>query len=862
MVRSRPALLLMSLALWGGIRQAWSEPPVLEGRPVRHRSRLPRADRYGDLLPAGAIARLGTVRFRNGGAITRVAWSPDGKMLASGCSIIGPISLWDAATGREIRRMEGGIVNSVIAWSPDSKILASTHHDDSEPIHLWDVATGKAVRRIHQPDLCVYSLAWSPDGKMLASGGYGGTRPGEMIRLWDVSTGKEVGRLGWLVGHRDDIESLAWSPDGKSLASGSRDKTIRLWNVAAVHKLRDRENPAWRVLSLACLWKAVMENRGRVLARQSGSVDSLAWSPDGKTLASGSYEKRVRLWDVVTGKELRRLDARGSVAWSPDGKTLAVVKYDGLTRLWNPATGKEIKTLSGEGNWSVAWSPDGKKLAAVTRSSWICLWESATGKEIGPREAHESSVSSVSWSPDGKTIASGSSDRTIRLWNPDTGKQIRVMKEDGGTVESVAWSPDGKTLASGSGERSKSSGKDNTIRLWNPATGKEVRRLARLDTPVGALAWSPDGKTLASGDGKRAILLWEAESGKAMRRLATDMFKVDRVAWSPDGTILTWVGRKVYKNEDRTEYTIRLVETPTGKEIRRLPQGQMVTSLAWCPGGRMLFSASEDNTIHLWEAATGREIRRFIGHQGGVTSIACSPDGKIVAFASLDKTIRLWEIATGKEVRSLDVDEHWVANLAWSPDGRRLASSCDTTVLIWAVRDHPDEPPVRLTSSDLKTCWSALAGNDAARAYEAIDTLTRGTRDSVPFLAKHLKPESRRDLKHVPRLIAKLDDDRFSIRQKAYNDLVQLGVFAEKALRQAMSSPLPLEQRLRVERLLSKLDGWSGEELRGLRATTVLENSASSSAWQILGSLATGAPEARLTREAKAALKRLASRGK
>jgi hypothetical protein len=296
----------------------------------------------------------------------------------------------------------------------------------------------------------------------------------------------------------------------------------------------------------------------------------------------------------------------------------------------------------------------------------------------------------------------------------------------------------------------------------------------------------------------------------------------------------------------------------TGKELRRLMQERTVYALSWAPDGQTLISASLDNTIRQWEPASGREIRRLVGHGSAVSAVAYSPDGKTLASASWDETIRLWETATGKEVRRFVGHEFGLDILAWSPDGKKLASSYDSSVLIWAIHDHPDEPPLRLTSSDLEECWRALATEDAARAYRAIDFLSTAPADSIPFLAKHLKPVPKRDLKHLPRLIAELDNECFATREKANEELARHQDFAEPALRHALKTPLPLERHLRVERLLWRLDDYSGERLRAVRATTVLENIATSAARRILRSLARGAPQARLTQEARAALARLA----
>ncbi|OBQ33703.1 MAG: hypothetical protein AN485_18045, partial [Anabaena sp. MDT14b] len=274
----------------------------------------------------------------------------------------------------------------------------------------------------------------------------------------------------------------------------------------------------------------------QTLTGHSYSVISVAYSPDGQTLASGSDDNTIKLWNVNTGNLLQTLTGHSqqvrSVAYSPDGQTLASGSVDRTIKLWNVNTGNLLQTLKGHSHWvwSVAYSPDGQTLVSGSYDNTIKLWNVNTGNLLKTLEGHSDWVISVAYSPDGQTVASGSNDRTIKLWNVKTGNLLKTLEGHSDWVISVAYSPDGQTVASGSN--------DKTIKLWNVKTGNLLQTFAAHSRSVNSVAYSPDGQTLASGNGDNTIKLWNVKTGKLLQTFTAHSSLVFSVAYSPDGQTL------------------------------------------------------------------------------------------------------------------------------------------------------------------------------------------------------------------------------------------------------------------------------------------------------------------------------------
>jgi WD40 repeat protein len=864
----------------------------------------PRTDRSGDPLPAGALARLGTVRFRHYGA-SLLTFSPDGKLLASARD--GSIKVWETATGKELRTLPGYLYNVASAVSfEDNRTLRFLGADRS--LQLWDVTTGKEVRRRPppvsfnlgalspdgkrlavaypqkidlwdldanrvgqqltlgprpqpqavgqaggQPVFTLSVLAFSPDGSLLAVGN--GNNAGQPVRVWEVATGKE--RLP-LLAPALPVTSLLFSPDGQHLAVGSQRQVLVVYDLAN-HKELYRTNAA------------------------GAGPASVTFTADGKLLAVGHVDK-VSLVELATGKLLREVPGSPShtpsLAFAPGGKLLAIMGTDGTIRLWDPATGKEVRPTGGHQGMVVrtAYAPDGKTIATAGNDHTIRLWDAATGRQlhqfIGPKEPIKAGLSALAFVRGGQALAAAWSDGIVRTWDVASGKELAWMRDVGKGSSAAAFSPDGRALVA--------TGPDGVLRLWSLATGRPLRRLAPPQPPgqpvmnnampgampgpmLTAVAFSPDGRTVASAHSPGGMMgfggniggnfggmpmmpggmptcLWETATGKLRGQVPAD--QAGMMWFNPYGSFNGGFGGGF------GGHPYNMGASP-------------VHSLVFAPGGRTLVLVGQ--SARLWDVAGNREIRRLPPSQFQWTAaVAFSPDGKLLALGSHGSFL-LSDAATGEEVGRIKGHDGAVTSLTFSPDGKRLVSGgFDTTALVWDVerlleeaRRQKKEP----SPKQLEALWTDLGHADAERAGRAMWSLAAAPRGAVPLLRERLQPVAIVDAKRIAQLVADLDHKRYVVRLQAEKELEKLGELAEPALQRALESQPSLELQRRVEQLLEKVTGPpTGAALRALRAVEALEHAGTAEARQVLEALAKGAPEARLTREAQGSLERLEKR--
>ena len=565
-------------------------------------------------------------------SVDDLAFSPDGRFALSG-SLDNTARLWNVETGQELYTLIGhtGGIRSV-AYSPDGNYLLTGSTDNTA--RLWDAQTGQELYTLTGHTSEVNGVTFSPEGQYVITGGLAGA-----VRFWDVKTGQEVRSFT----QDEGIYEMALSPDGQYILTGDK----------LTGKMRLSEASTGLEASHAT-------------GLNTAETNTVTFSPDGRYVLAGDIIGGVYIWDLQQVEGEPRIFS-GHTEWvykvrvSPDGTYALSAGHDSTARLWNIQRGEEVRRFICTNHaTSIAFSPNGQTLLVGERDGNIRLWDVEPPADPRTFGGHTNVITDAKFSPDGRHVLTGSFDQTAKLWDVATGQELHILRGHTEQISGVAFSPDSCYALTGSS--------DKTARLWDVKTGQAVRTFTHPDQVFG-VAFSPDGRYILTGSWDKAARLWDVESGREVR-VFTHPAVVFGVTFSPDGCyILTG---------SFFDGTSRLWEVETGREVRQFPgYAGFVAGLSFSPDGKYIITSAEGTTGQLWDVETGQPLERFPGDSGRF-----SEDGKLLLTGGL-KTAHLWDRATGKQLRTFGVTNNlW--SVEFSPDSQFiLISGSIQTAQLW-----------------------------------------------------------------------------------------------------------------------------------------------------------------------------------
>lgn len=799
---------------------------------------IPPAGHGQEPLPDGAVLRLGTTRFRHHNRVISLDFSPDGKTLVT-ADTSWSVCLWDAGTGRLIRRIVGTppVPRHQVAFLTDGKRVTAA---DSLGVTIFDAETGAEIRSMAGPpppdgsgSSAWGALAIHDEGRRVTHLS-GHTRK---IHTWEIATGEMVTEIE--CGKVYSRAGIVVYPDGRIAAAGRGE--IRIW--------KGEEEPS----------------------RIDGfKVSAMIGMPDGKTLAVCSGPDGVSLIDTTSGERLRGWKAQKmqlrAMACSPDGGRIATLGAEDVLRIWDVKTGTLVKGTDtpliglAPGSSGIAFSPDGKRVAAALGST-LTLWE-VEGGPVFDEPGHLGGISALTFSPDGKRLASGGGDSTARIWDLETGKEEMVLSHHRGSVGSISFSPDMSHLATAA-----STGKPqgSRFRLWDLEADPGPVVLHGMGGQYSECRYTPDGRRVVAIAREVANVL-EGETGEKIRSVRIPTHGRDQALISPDCFAVAVSPSQA----SRGERDVQFVDLASGGVVARLPHAERLPAkcLAFSPDGRILVTSQLEN-VRFWEVYTGdamgstREVEKT-----PYPAAVFSPDGHTVALRFSPRKVDLYDIDADRIRHTIPLPSGTAWALAFSPDGRYLATGMsDTTILLWAL---PETGRVgrsargEIEGDPLLWAWGYLADPAASWGHQAIIRLASEGDKAVAFLEDKLLALQTADGEEVKKHVADLDADDFARREAAERALRAMGPSVEGVLREALEgSPSP-EMKTRIMAILGSFAARylpkGGEGLRRLRSVQVLERIASPASARLLEALVRKWPSLREGRAAQGALDRVSLR--
>ncbi len=640
------------------------------------------------------LCKLGAATYRYAAPVNAVAFAPDGKSFVSG-DLDGKVTVRDVQSGAVRFQVPHGQYVLAVAYSPDGKQIATGSSDKT--IQILDTEKGAVLHTLKGHTDGVLSVRFSPDGRQLLSGSYDNT-----ARLWDVATGAELQALR---GHSWWVWAAEFSPDGNRIVTAGQDGKAIVWQrgavgsrLSAIGEKVEAESRKPKAESRA--FSEVTEFTGH-----NGAVYSAKFSPDGKLVATGGYDKNVMVWNPAEVHPVdiaRRLDGKPdvksnylrlaghdgpvrSVAFSPNGKLVLSGSEDNTIRVWDVAAGEEVKALRGHGSSvrSCVFSPDGEWVLSGGDDDSVRLWNVQGYQEVRVLHArvlagHEDAVLAARYSRDGREIVTASRDRTAELWNAASGEPLERFQEGHDfLVSGVVFYPDGRHLATGAG--------DNSVRIWDLTAGTQTAVLTPTGR-IGTLAVSPDSKWLATGSVGTDIQLWNAATGESLGALAGHAAEISALRFAPSGDLLASGDSRGHVRVWRLENNAQNAGQRWVFERELVGHNGSITGMRFTPDSKRLITASGDHTCAQWDIASGQENRQLVlKHDEWVSSLDMSPDGKLALTACDDGVARLWRLADAKVLAVVKSPGRPFNSVGFSPDGNTavLASSEDKVVRLW-----------------------------------------------------------------------------------------------------------------------------------------------------------------------------------